>query len=120
MSPLSWAAARGDYDFCKLLIEEYKARVLSKDKFKKLPIHHAIINGHAKVASLLLQNGSDWNSVDSSGNSCLHYAAAFGQHQCVELLMRHGAEINAENMWKVTPINIAMLMNHVGMVKRLL
>jgi hypothetical protein len=34
--------------------------------------------------------------------------------------MRHGAEINAENMWKVTPINIAMLMNHVGMVKRLL
>jgi len=76
---LSWAAARGDYDFCKQLLDDYKARVLAKDKFKKLPIHHAIINGHAKVASLLLQYGSDWNAVDSSGNSCLHYAAANGQ-----------------------------------------
>jgi ankyrin repeat protein len=120
MAPLSWAAATGNYDLCLNLIVNYKARVLSKDKYKRFPIHHAIINGHAKVASLLLQNGSDWNAVDSSGNSCLHYAAAGGYFQCVDLLMKHGAEINAENMWKVTPINIAMLMNHVGMVKRLL
>jgi ankyrin repeat protein len=40
--------------------------------------------------------------------------------QVADLLLDHGAEINAENMWKTTPINIAMLMNHVGMVKKLL
>ena len=40
--------------------------------------------------------------------------------QVADLLLKHGAEVNAENMWKTTPINIAMLMNHVGMVKKLL
>lgn len=34
--------------------------------------------------------------------------------------MKVGAEINAENSWKVTPINIAMLKNHQGVVKKFL
>jgi len=34
------------------------------------------------------------------------------------LLLKAGAEINAENSWKVTPINIAMLKNHEGCVKK--
>jgi ankyrin repeat protein len=93
---------------------------MSKDKFKRIPLHHAVMNGHTRVASLLLQQGSDWNFPDSSGNTPLHYAAGFGHLQCVDLLMKHGAEINAENMWRTTPINIAMLCNHVGMVRHLL
>jgi len=35
-------------------------------------------------------------------------------------LIQHGSDVNAQNSWKVTPITIAMLNNHVGMVKRLL
>ena len=80
----------------------------------------AVRNGNARIASLLLQHGSEWNHVDSSSNSVLHHAAAFGWKQCIELLLSHGAEINAENMWKVTPITIAMLKNHQGIVKELL
>lgn len=34
------------------------------------------------------------------------------------MLLKAGAEINAENSWKVTPINIAMLKNHEGCVKK--
>jgi serine/threonine-protein phosphatase 6 regulatory ankyrin repeat subunit A/serine/threonine-protein phosphatase 6 regulatory ankyrin repeat subunit B len=93
---------------------------MSKDKFKRIPLHHAIINGNARVASLLLQYGTDWQFPDSSGNTALHYAAGFGQLQCMRLLLEHGADINAHNMWKITPINIAMLCNHVGAVKKLL
>jgi hypothetical protein len=36
------------------------------------------------------------------------------------LLLEAGAELNAKNSWKITPINIAMLLNHFGIVKRLL
>jgi len=36
------------------------------------------------------------------------------------LLLKHGADVNAMNSWKVSPITISMLMNHVGTVKRLL
>lgn len=34
--------------------------------------------------------------------------------------MKHGADLNAMNSWKVTPITIAMLNNHLGTVKRFL
>ena len=80
----------------------------------------AIRNGHVKLASLFLQHGSEWNHCDSSNNSVLHYAAAFGWKECIDLLIAHGADINAHNMWKVTPITIAMLKNHQGIVKELL
>jgi len=40
--------------------------------------------------------------------------------QCIELLLSVGAEINQGNAWKTTPINIAMLKNHEGCVKKFL
>lgn len=36
------------------------------------------------------------------------------------MLLKLGANINAENSWKCTPINIAILKNHLGVVKDLL
>jgi ankyrin repeat protein len=35
-------------------------------------------------------------------------------------LIKHGAGVNAENSWRVTPITIAMLKNHQGIVKSFL
>ena len=119
MPPLSWAAAYGRYELCEWLLEQ-KARVLSKDKYKRTPLMMAVKNGHTRVASLLLQHGSEWNHEDSSQNSVLHYAAGFGWRECIDLLVQHGANVNATNMWKVTPITIAMLKNHQGIVKELL
>ena len=94
--------------------------MLSKDKFKRTPLIMAVRNGHVKVASLLLQHGSDWNHADSSSNTPLHYAAGFGWKECIDLLIAHGANINANNSWKVTPITIAMLKNNIGIVYDLL
>jgi ankyrin repeat protein len=37
----------------------------------------------------------------------------------MELLIKAGANVNAENSWRMTPINIAMIKNHYGCVKRL-
>ena len=119
MSPLSYAAAQGNYELCEFLLER-KARVLSKDKFKRTPLIMAVRNGHVKVASLLLQYGSDWNHPDSSFNTPLHYAAGFGWKECVNLLLDHGANVNANNSWKVTPITIAMLKDNIGIVFDLL
>ena len=58
--------------------------------------------------------------MDSSNNTPLHYAAASGFIECIELLIKHGADVHALNSWKITPIAIAMLNNHNGTVKRLL
>ena len=53
MTPLAYAASQGNYDLCEFLLER-KARVLSKDKFKRTPLIMAVRNGHVKVASLHL------------------------------------------------------------------
>jgi ankyrin repeat protein len=57
---------------------EKKAKINSKDKFKRSPLVMAVRNGHLKVASLLLSKGADWNQGDSSSNTPLHHAAAYG------------------------------------------
>ena len=119
MTPLMYAASQGNYELAEFLLER-KARVLSKDKFKRTALIMAVRNGHTRLASLLLQHGSEWNHADSSYNTPLHYAAGSGFIECIDLLIKHGAEVNAQNSWKVTPITIAMLNNHLGTVKRLL
>ena len=55
----------------------------------------AIKNGHSKVASLLLQRGAAWDQADSSMNTPMHYAAGFGWIDCLELLIKVGANINS-------------------------
>jgi len=119
MSPLGYAAAFNHYEICEYLINN-KARIMHKDKFKRTPLIMAVRNGNAKIASLLLQHGALWNEPDSSGNTPLHYAAAYGWPQCAEILVKAGADVNANSSWKISPLNIAMLKNHYGMVKYLL
>jgi ankyrin repeat protein len=38
----------------------------------------------------------------------------------VDLLIKVGSDINQENSWRLTPINVAMLLSHQGCVKKFL
>ena len=49
------------------------------------------------------------NTLDTSGNSALHYAGAYGFIECVEYLLKVGANANVENLWKTNVLQIAML-----------
>lgn len=67
MTPLGWAAAYGHYELAEYLLDN-KGRTLSKDKFKRNALIMACRNGHTRIASLLLQRGSEWYHTDSSMN----------------------------------------------------
>jgi ankyrin repeat protein len=90
------------------LINEAKAKVCAKDKFKKSALTHAVKNGRAIVVSYLLQHGADFNEGDTSLNTPLHYAAAYGFYECIDLLIKCNADINAHNIWCLTPCSIAL------------
>jgi ankyrin repeat protein len=93
-TPLALASINDKFD-CVEFLCDHKGRVNCKDKFERTPLILAIKNGHSKIASLLLQRGASWEQADSSMNTPIHYAAGFGWIDCLELLIKVGANINS-------------------------
>ena len=58
-------------------------------------------NGNYPVMSYLLRIGVNPNAQDSSLNTPIHYAAAYGWYHCMKLLLEAGADPNTANNWKV-------------------
>ncbi|CAI5788743.1 ankyrin repeat and IBR domain-containing protein 1 isoform X1 [Podarcis lilfordi] len=52
------------------------------------------------------------DAVDNKRNTPLHYAAASGMKTCVELLVKHGGDLFAENENKDTPCDCAEKQHH--------
>ena len=49
-------------------------------------------NGNLKILSYLLVNGADYRINDSSGNTPMHYAAAYGFAECLLELKKAGCD----------------------------
>ncbi len=79
-----------------------------------------IKNGHVEVASFLLKHGALFDEPDSSLNSPMHYAAAYGFAECIDELKRAGANVNTLNSWNLSPLSVALAKGHFGCVKKLL
>lgn len=110
MSPLLLAARNGHFSLVKALIEGVPRLNLDKgDKFNRTPLLLACRNGHADVAALLLKHHAEASIPDTSGNTPLHHAAAYGWRECVKVLLEYGGiDPSSENSWKATPIIIAL------------
>ena len=80
------------------------------------PLHSAARQGHREIVELLIANGSDVNSRDSSGKSSLHDAALEGHKAAAELLIAKGADVNAKVVsgatQGLTPLDAANETNH--------
>ena len=73
-------------------------------RYKRTALTHAVMNGAASVASFLLRKGVHPDGADTSGNANLHYACAYGWYHCAKLLVDAGADVNAANEWRLTPV----------------
>lgn len=71
-------------------------------KWNKTALMYAVKNGHSAVAAYLLRIGVNPCSLDTSGNTPIHYAAAYGWLHCLKMLIKAGADPNAANQWKVS------------------
>ena len=132
-TPLMCASEMGHVEIIKLLIEKGKSDLLARDKDGKNALIYAVINGQIQIASILIRLGVSFNlydiyffyllfkviffvvthllffRTDSSGNTPLHYAAAYGWPNLVKYLIEIGADPNAMNSWNYPPASIAML-----------
>lgn len=119
MTPLAVAAQQGHLDCVKALVDG-GANIEARDKVRRTPLIHAVKNGSVTVASYLVHMGADPNTSDSSINTAVHYAAAFGWKECLKYLISVGADANANNLWKTSPLAIAMMKGHLACADLLL
>jgi len=68
----------------------------------------------------LEKQSADPCCADSSNNTAVHYAAAYGWMECLKLLLECGADPNASNDWKTTPLSAAMQKGHMAIADYLL
>jgi hypothetical protein len=72
------------------------------------------------VAQFLLDNHAEPNFRGLEGRTPLSHAAGNGQIAIVELLIRHGAQIDLANRYLGTPLSYAAEKGHVAIVRILL
>ena len=76
--------------------------------YNETPLHFAAWAGHKEIAKILLLNGADINGRDDSQNTPLHGVAHSRlSAEMVSFLVQNGANVNAVNIHKDTPLIIA-------------
>ena len=77
----------------------------SKDNFS--PLAMAALFGSAGITRLLLDYGSDVNTVNQHHRTPLSYAAESGNLSCVRMLIDAGADVNMVDKGENTPLHYA-------------
>jgi ankyrin repeat protein len=106
---------------------EFAARLLrmgansnATDTKQRSALHYACVRGSAPMTRLLLHFKANPNSWDDLRNvTPLHYAAIVGSPECINLLIRNGAQVNA-GIDNKSPLTYAVQKNSIKCVNILL
>jgi len=85
------------------------------------PLHEAAASGQNEVILFLLANGAKIDAERDARRTPLHMATFYGHADTVDLLAKHGANIN-HLAWRHnnTPLQVAVANSHLDVVKTLL
>lgn len=67
----------------------------------------AASDGDEEALKQALNSGFDVNVTDAKQNTALHLAAKHGHLNVMALLIKHGADVDAQNDWLSTPLHLA-------------
>jgi hypothetical protein len=85
----------------------------------KSPLMHAAAKGYKRKAAMLVSHHAEINAMDSVHNTCLFYAARHGNLNTVKFLVRNGAALNHQNIYKATAYDESVSYSHVEVSKYL-
>lgn len=103
----------------KLLLSDSKCSL--QDKNKKNALHFAVGTRSVEIVDLILQNTTDLDSQDTSGETSLHVACRLSLYDIVHTLLKHGANPNITEYERISiPLHFACYNGHEDIVKLLL
>ena len=118
MTPLIQAVNSGNVDTVRVLLNN-GARMEMTDLRGFNALMYAARGGHSDILRVLLEHGSGVN-VPGQKTSPLHQASTFGHLECVQLLLKAGAEPFMRDIHGQLPIELATQTDQVDVVKCLL
>ena len=136
--PLHLAAAEGNFDEVKRLIEAGTAVDIRATRSRGTPLHFAARDGRYSVVELLVELGADVDAKTEYGNTSLHLAARSRLTACanpwrgdavglteahfavVQLLLDAGASVDPRNREGTTPLQGAATCNDVAIAALLI
>jgi len=122
MTPLHWAADRGDAALIDMLIYAGGNVSAVTRVGQYAPLHLASRSGNLAVVQALLKAGANVGQrTNPSGVTALHLAAESGNPAVITLLADAGADLDArESEWGQTPLMFAASQNRAGAIAALL
>jgi ankyrin repeat protein len=135
---LHLVARAGNVEAAKLLLKA-GAKVDAVESFGgQTPLMWAVARRHPQMVELLASKGANVNarsairdyqrvataesrakSLDRGGLTPLLYAARENCRECVEILLKHKADINLGDPSEISPLSVAMLNSNWDIAKRL-
>ena len=95
-TPLHHAAARGDADLCRVLLDA-GADVDKANEEGDTPLLLALRAGSVEVARMLMDAGADVNEVNDEGDTALMLACRAGNVEMATMMRAAGADVNKVN-----------------------
>ena len=120
--PLHQAAASGDLDKARELLETGKCNVNSKNFYEETPLHNACYWGHLDMVRMLISEfKADMNIVDCYNDTPLHEAAKNGKEDvALALINVVGCDINIRGWYGTTVLHSACEGGCVSLVRTLI
>lgn len=119
-SPVHFLQAQFDEETFRKILAKFVAKgcpLNKKNGRGETPLVAAVARRNLPVIRGLLKSGQDvgLNQKDERGNTCLHYAALVDDYQLFRLLQENGADIEVQNNYEKTPLDIANASNSLEM-----
>ena len=120
LTALHYAAYKGNIRMLQYLMK-FGASIMETTNFGKNVLHMAAEgNQPSMMIYLISKENQSHDCVDENGSTPLHRACYCGGEEAVNFLINLGADINAQDKEKLTPLHLAVLGENENIVLKLL